>query len=268
MPDFTFADNAVVKDIATVPEQYRSFYVQDGEQFKLADAEPVKAAVAMIGRLEASLKSERLMAKNRKMPDLTPLKDFGETPEQIVETFQAKLAEAQAAAKASGNEDLQRQIAKIKEDMAKAHSKDLEKYENRTKGLTGQLYTLMVENAATAAIGELKGVPELLLPFIKSQVKVEEQDGKYLVAVVDAQGDTRYSGVTGQPMTLKELVAEMKTNSKFQRLFDSDAPQSGTGFNPGSTNRVPMGNAGRELNSTEKIAAGLAKGQAAQRKRA
>ena len=44
---------------------------------------------------------------------------------------------------------------------------------------------LLVENEATAAVAEAKGIPDLLLPFIRDQVKVVEEDGEFKVFVVD-----------------------------------------------------------------------------------
>ena len=81
------------------------------------------------------------------------------------------------------------------------------------------MYGLLVENNATNAVVDAKGVPELLMPFIKGQVKVIEEDGSFNVYVVDPQGDRRYSGITGQPMNIKELVMEMKANEKVRAFI-------------------------------------------------
>ena len=141
--------------------------------------------------------------------------------------------------------------------MIEANKKELEKRDQRNQALQNQLYGLLVENSAVAAVAELKGVPELLLPFIKTQVKVAEENGEFKVQVLDGQGEVRY-GATGSPMTIKELVQEMKAQEKYGRLFESEAPAGPGGKPPGSGRSTPVRPSGKELTSAEKIAQGLA----------
>lgn len=251
--DFEFTP---VDSIDKVPEQFRGIYKQ-GDDGKFVPDEAYKGIVEAVTGLNRSLKAARAEAKAKTSVDLTPLADFGATPEEIKANITAKLTELQNELAKGGEAKLN--LDKVRQELADAHAKELKKAGARAEALQNQLYGLLVENAATAAVAELKGVPELLLPFIKNQVKVVEQDGEFKVFVVDAQGDQRYSGVTGQPMTIKELVAEMKANEKFGRLFESEAPAGG-GMPPrgGST---PPRQPGRVLSANEKIAAGLAKGQ-------
>lgn len=251
--DFEFTP---VDSIDKVPEQFRGIYKQ-GDDGKFIVDDTYKGVVEAITGLNKSLKAARAEAKAKTPVDLSPLADYGRTPEEIKATVESRINELQEQVAKGG--DAKVNLEKIKQDLAAAHAKDLEKANKRSEALQNQLYGLLVENAATAAVVELKGVPELLLPFLKQQVKVVEEEGEFKVFVVDAQGDQRYSGVTGQPMTIKELVAEMKANEKFGRLFESEAPAGG-GMPPrgGST---PPRQPGRVLSANEKIAAGLAKGQ-------
>jgi hypothetical protein len=136
------------------------------------------------------------------------------------------------------------------------HDKDLEARDSRIKGLTGQLHGHLVTSAATSALAAAGSIDtDLAMPHLARQVQVQEEDGKFNVHVVDAQGDTRYSGSTGAPMTITELVAEMKGTDKFKPLFKSEAPKGG-GKQPGHTH-VPAGGGG-EMSATDKIEAGLA----------
>lgn len=251
--DFEFTP---VDTIDKVPEQFRGIYKQ-GDDGKYVPDDAYKGIVEVVTGLNRSLKAARAEAKARTPVDLSPLADFGKTPEEIKAGIQNKLKELQDQLAAGGEAKLN--LDKVRSDLAAAHAKDLEKHQTRSQALQNQLYGLLVENAATAAVVELKGVPELLLPFIKNQVKVLEQDGEFKVFVVDGQGDQRYSGVTGQPMTIKELVAEMKANEKYGRLFESEAPAGG-GMKPGAGSTPPR-QQGKVLTANEKIAQGLAKGQ-------
>lgn len=253
--DFDFSPT---ESLDKVPEQFRGLY-SEAEDGKYAVADSYKGVAEAVTGLNRSLKAARAEAKAKgdRTVDLSPLADFGQTPEEIKAAITSRIEELQGELAKGGDAKLN--LDKIKADMAAAHSKDLEKATARESALQSQLYGLLVENAATAAVAELKGVPELLLPFIKNQVKVVEEEGAFTVFVVDGQGDRRYSGVTGQPMTIKELVAEMKSNEKFGRLFESEAPNGG-GMPPRSGN-VPPRTPGKTLSANEKIAAGLAKNQ-------
>lgn len=258
MADFTFNENQVVDTIDKVPEEFRGLYKETDGKFKLDSENPiVNTFVSTHSKLSKALEAERKMTK--KGPDLSGLKDYGSTVEEIAANVAKKIEEASTGA----DKDAQKNLEKIKATLAEAHTKALGEKDTTIQGLTGQLYTLLVENSATAAISEHKGVPELLMPFIKNQIKVITVDGKQIPRVVDAQGDIRYSGATGEPMTIGELVKEMKANEKFARLFESDAP-SGGGTRPGSasnktgatTNPVKTS---AEKSSVDKISAGLSR---------
>lgn len=261
--DFSFSENQTVEDINKVPQDFRGLYKQgtDGKYALNAEDEGVKSAVSAITRLNSALANER---KNRPAKvDLSPLKDFGETPEDIAKNIGEKMAALEEAA--AGSKEAKLNLDKVKEDLAKGFSKEKEQLTKRNEALTGQLHTLLVENAATAAISELKGVPELLLPFVKNHVKVIEEEGQFKVFVVDGANERRYSGTTGEPMSIKELVSEMKSSDKYARLFESDTA-SGGGTKPGAHGKgqqaITKKTGERELSAVEKISAGLAKGQA------
>lgn len=256
--DFEFQE---VESLDVVPEQFRGLYAEADGKFRLN--ETYKGVAEAVNGLNRSLKASRAEAKALKgsKVDLSALADFGDSPEAIAQAVQDRIKELES--QLANGDKAKLNLDKVKEDLAKAHSKDLEKVTKRSEALQTQLYGLLVENAATTAIAELKGIPELLMPFVKTQVNVVEEEGEFRVFVVDVQGDRRYSGVTGQPMSIKELVSEMKANEKFGRLFESEAPQGG-GTPPGGARRPSQQPAG-ERSSVDKIAAGLAKGQARSR---
>ena len=91
------------------------------------------------------------------------------------------------------------------------------------------------------------------MPHIKSQTRVfKDENGEYTVRVVDGQGDARSDGRGGW-MSVRDLVAEMKTT--FPMAFESTAP-SGTGAKSNQTERRP-GVKSQDMSSVQKIAAGL-----------
>ena len=247
--DFEFQE---VESLDVVPDQFKGLYAEADGKFRLN--ENYKGVAEAVTGLNRSLKAARAEAKAMKgKGDLSALAEFGEDPASIAETIKTRISELEG--QLANGDKAKVNVDKIKEDLAKAHSKDLEKVTKRSEALQTQLYGLLVENAATTAIAELKGVPELLMPFVKTQVNVLEEDGEYRVFVVDGQGDRRYSGITGQPMSIKELVAEMKANEKFGRLFESEAPQGGG--TPPAGGKRPAQQPRAQMSANDKIKAGL-----------
>lgn len=262
--EFDFSANRVVDTLDKIPEDFRGLYVQkeEGGKYVLNDDGPTKAAVAAIVRLNTALKAARTEAKNNKekIVDLSALSDFGSSPEEILQGFNAKLEEL----KTGSTKTVEQQVSKIKEDLAKAHAAEGEKKDKRAKALEGQLFSLLGTGAAKKWLKELGAVDEdLALPHVLPSLKAIEANGEYDVRVVDEVGDVRYSGVTGAPMTVKELVAEMKTKQKFAPLFKSETPQGG-GTQPGGPTRQPLAPQAGEKNSVQKISEGL-KGLAGRR---
>lgn len=243
-----------VEKVETVPEQFRGLYspTDDGKFDVDPKFKPVADALVGFNRTTKQLRQD-LKTKTNPI-DLSPLAEFGDSPAAIREAINTKIEELTTA----GGKDAAKIAAQLesqKNGLLTAHQRELQARDTRATALQNQLYGLMVENAATSAVAELKGVPELLMPFIKQQVKVSEADGQFVVNVLDASGEPRY-GATGQLMTIKELVAEMKANEKYGRLFESEAGGGG-GTPPGGTRRLPQ-QQGKPQTSAEKIAAGLA----------
>lgn len=243
-----------VDSLDAVPEQFRGIFSQ-GQDGKYVVPDTFKGVAASITGLNTALKAARLEAKNKAPVDLSALAEFGDSPEAILEGINKKITEV-GGAKAA---DFNKQLDAARQAEATKHAGLLDGEKKRSQALQTQLYGLLVENAATSAVAELKGVPELLLPFIKQQVKVGEKDGEFIVQVIDSQGDQRYSGTTGQPMSIKELVAEMKGQEKFGRLFESEqqANRGGGGFNPGGGTKPPAAPNG-EKTANQKLASGVA----------
>lgn len=256
--DFDFGQNAEVTDISTVPEQFRPLYTEkEGGGHKLSDDASTKGAVEAILGLNRALKASRAEAKDAKgrNVDLSGLSDYGTTVDEITSGIATKIEELKGQVKSDGKAKIN--IEKIKEDLAKQHATDLTGKETRIEALTTQLYEMLVQSEAKSAISSEKGDADLLMPFVGKHVQVLEEDGKYQVFVVDSAGDRRYSGVTGQPMTINELVKEMKDNKKYGKLFESVAPK-GTGAVPGSTGTHQITVKTEDLSPTQKIARGLA----------
>lgn len=232
--EFDFSKNTVVDTLEAVPSDFHGLYTKkDDGKFALdSDHAGVKSAISVITGLNRALMASRAEAKafKGKAVDLSALAEYGESPEAILATFNTRIAEA---GKGKSADDIKHQVDKIRADLAAGHAKELEVERQRGQALQHQLYSLLVGSTATSALVEAKAIdPDLARPFIERQVKVSEENGVFMVNVVDEAGDVRYSGVTGKPMTIVELVGEMKGKEKFAPLFKSEA-SSGGNMRPG-----------------------------------
>lgn len=123
-----------------------------------------------------------------------------------------------------------------------------EKYELQQKellkdneSLSSQLNRVLVEENAMRAMTNPEhkvASPKLLLPHVIARTKVERlDDGRRQVVVVDDEGNVRLSlkpGSKQAPMSIDELVAEMKTKEDYQIAF-AGSGGSGPGIKPGSS---------------------------------
>lgn len=256
-----FQFNQTVDSIESVPQDFRGLYVEQDGKHVLSDDPAVKSAVSAITGLNRSLKAARGEAKELKgrQIDLSGLSEYGDSPDAILQGFQDTLADATKGKKSQ--EDFQRQVAKVKEDLGQAHQAELLKSNTRAEALTGQLHSILVTGAARNALAEAGAIDsDLALPFLATQIKVTEEAGKFAVNVVDGTGDPRYSGTTGAPMSVTELVAEMKGQEKYGPLFKSDKA-SGAGTKP-NQQRQSMQKNSDEMSPKDKIKAGLEARQA------
>lgn len=260
--EFNFAQNQTVDNIDSVPGDFRGLYVEADGKYKLDTDDPkVKSAVSAITGLNTALVAARAEAKAAKgrAVDLSPLADYGESPTTIKETFESKLAEAAKAAKGKGNEDKEQAVKAATDALAAKHARELEALGTREQALKGQLHSVLVTGAATQALAEANAVDvDLALPHVVSQVRVGEDDGKFQVHVIDPADPNalRYSGTTGKPLTIGELVQEMKGQDKYKVLFKSDQRQGGG--SPATQRQTAPTPKGDARNSTQKIGDGLA----------
>lgn len=257
--------NNEVADINTVPTDFRFLYKQNGDKHVLDAENPAaKSALSIFSQMKNVLKNttQKLRTLEGQKVDLSPLAEYGATPADILAKFTEKVEGLNGQIKGADPK-------KIAEGVQKEWEPKVNAANTRATKLLGQLENVLVNGEALRSLAGQTSAPELALPFIKNQVKVVEQNGEFQVHVVDENGETRFSGTN--PMSIKELVAEMKTNAKYARLFDSEAP-AGTGTRQQNQQRSAAAAAAAARNAagadtsnlspTDKIKAGLAKGQA------
>lgn len=134
-------------------------------------------------------------------------------------------------------------IANTKFEAAKTQL--LDQFENEKKPLLERgdklfsaLDKAMRVQAATSAIVEAGGNPDVLLPHVLGSTKFVEKDGEFSVQVVDEKGNPRIGDSAGGSMTLTQLVTEFKSKEAFAPLFAASGV-SGGGGKPGTGGKAP-----------------------------
>lgn len=146
-------------------------------------------------------------------------------------------------------------VEAMKKQLNQHHEAEIGKLTKSIDRYRNQFYDREVRATAIEAIAAEKGVPELLLPHVINYAKLREtEDGKFFVEIVDKDGNTRIGDGQGEPMTIRQLVKEMKNSPVFSRAFEGSG-SSGSGTNPnggGSGGNNPGGKKAKEMTTAEK----------------
>lgn len=271
---FDFETNRVVDDVADVPERYRPLYTEAtegddaGKHVLIESVRPLIEAYSGTSKALEKARSDKSSASDESAKRRLALKAFDEMAEELgIEagddglaiTLRSHITELMQ--KAKNGEEVRIDLNKIKIDFDKKQQAAVAVKDGEIEKLRADLFDTKVSDVASRAITRAKGSPDLLLPLVERRCKVIEEDGRYVVRVVDTQGDIRGDGKGGW-LTVEGLIDEMKSQEMYARAFDSETPGGG-GSSPGSGNRQSMqGRRSSELSSVGKIAQGLKKGQA------
>lgn len=210
-----------------------------------ADAAAAEAAkktmtMAEVEELTKGLKTnaaELLREKKAAEARAKAYEKLGKTPEEIQSALeaQAKVEEQRLLDSGKWREATAAREAQLIEAATKREAELNGKLTKRD----GQLFDVLARNEAQAAIVRADGRLTLLEPHVIRNLKVVEEEGEPpRVQVVDGKGVPRIKG-TGQPMTVDDLVLEMRANKDFESAFN--APDARGGGGRGSGDR-PGGN--------------------------
>lgn len=167
-------------------------------------------------------KNAELIAKNKSLAALAKQYD-GIDPEQARAAMEgAKLAEEQRA-KAAGEWDKHK--AKLQDEFTKERTA----LEGKTERYRAALYEREVRLAARQALEVVAVSVDLLMPHVEKHLRmVEAPDGTVGHAVIGPDGEPRLKGSKGEPMTVVDLVEEMRSQSMFLSAFKGTG-STGTG---------------------------------------
>jgi hypothetical protein len=211
----------ILDSVDTIDEGLREHYREVDGKFVL-DVEPQAGwALENVGGLKSALSEER---ENRKRlaAQLDAFKVNGDLPSpDDVRSLREKLAALQDA---TPKDQVEQVVAQRVADVKSKYDKQLKDTGTVTEGLKNKLHKVVVEGAAVAAIARAGASESLkmLLPNVMAQLGIDGVEGDDLprVFVRGANGAPRITtGAGTDPMTVDELLAEMKESADYARAF-------------------------------------------------
>ena len=274
--DFNFKTNSTVDNMDIVPEKYRGLFVEgDGDNAGKFTLTP--AAQGLVGDYIGTQESlagvrndkKKVTDENAERRIATKaVEDFAQSgglevgDDGIATALQTFVGDLQNQIK--GGKEITINMDKVNRDADERVRLVTEAKDSELVEMKAALSKHLISDAASRALAEHKGSIDLLLPHVLAACRMHRlENGDYGVTVLDSQGDSRFDSAGGL-MGVGGFVAEMKTQDKFGRAFESESPAGG-GTPPGSMGRthVRPGNVDpAQMTPVEKIKVGLAKGQA------
>lgn len=150
----------------------------------------------------------------------------------------------------------------LEAQLVKKYEGELDKERGISKGMRSAMEKHLIDSAAIAELAKVSDSPRLLLPHIRSRMKVVEHDGEYVARIVDESGSVRIGKGSGStPMTLSELVEEMKQDKEYAPAFRGTGSSGGgatrsTGGASGAVGNIASTNSQDFLNNLDRIRKG------------
>ena len=217
----------IVDSVDGLDDSVKALYVEKDGKFHL-DVDGIEDTSGLKGALTKERKRADEMEKKIKRWER-----LGKTEDEIAELVAKAEETAQTEAEKKGEWE------KLKAQMNAAHMDALKAKDETITQMRERLNAELVDAKAVAAIAAAKGEPALLLPHVQRFTKVDDE---FNVQVVDAKGDPRVNG-KGEPLTISDLVSEMRQSEVFGRAFEGSG-NSGSGKQPnsgGGTTNSPAG---------------------------
>lgn len=231
---------AVLDSIDGVATELLEHYVEkDGKHFLAVDSVDGLELSDPRGLKSALAKEKSNAAKSKKsldaFGDLDPIaarEALGKMDEIANWTPDEKAKEMQAAFESQ----LTSKLDKERTQQLSKFETEQKKLSDRNTVLVNQLNNSLINMAASKAIIDADGEPDLLLHKVVGSMKIVEEDGKFTAVVIEADGTPRMSTKPGNyedHMTIEEFIEELKEKPSLKPAFKGTG-QTGTGAKPSS----------------------------------
>lgn len=170
-----------------------------------------ESGAGMKRKMDELLKEKKQLADRLKaIPD-----DFD--PEQYAKLQSLAEKQREIEERASGWD-------KLKGDLVSKHQAELQKVAGERDQWVKRYQDNAVRTAMLDAITKADGIPQLLEPLIRAQVRFDEKEG---VIVVDGDGNPRLKDGSGKALGIEELIAELKANELYSGAFKASGASGG-----------------------------------------
>ena len=134
-----------------------------------------------------------------------------------------------------GDTKAKEMIEANKVQLIAAHKKDFDAEHTKRTAAESQLEKNLVKNAAMTALQKAEANITLMSPHVLASCRMKQaEDGTYIAEVVDSSGNVRVGDSQGNPMTIPQLVEEMKANPDFASGFNGTGSSGGGAGGSGS----------------------------------
>jgi hypothetical protein len=189
--------------------------------FEFADTRKLKAAL-QTERVERTKAAKALKALTERVGDMDV--DAAREAVQKVAAMgdwdpEKKLAEA----KKQFEQQLADKYEGAQKQLLAKHTEEIKARDSMLSSTQAQLQAQLIASAGVSAINAAGGSVDLLLPIVERTTRMKlGEDGRYYAEVVDMTGTPRLSTKSGStsPMSVAELVEELRGDEKFARAFD------------------------------------------------
>lgn len=198
---------AVLESLDGLDESLQGFYTESADgKFRL-DAEGVEDV--------SGLKSALAKEKKRRQ-DLESQVPDGFNPDEYkqMKADREKLEREQLEAKGRWDQLEKQLVGKYEQRLTDA--------QKEKDGVQNAMERYLIDAAAASELAKHSDTPKLLMPHIKSVMKVVQEDGQYHARVIDPTSGTVRVSPKGQgstPMDLSELIDEMKQSKDYAPAF-------------------------------------------------
>lgn len=183
------------------------------EEFKV-DVEEFKKLKEEKEKMAAALAKANKEAKERRIL-LNQLSENNLSVEEAIELKKKFEETERTSAERKGD------VEKLKEQLENKYSREIKERDEKLKKMQDSLYDHLVSSRAAEALANLdpvKGAGKILMPHVQKYAKVSEEDGKYVVRIVDEDGDVRFNE-NGDFMTIADFMADLRKDDVLSHLF-------------------------------------------------
>lgn len=213
--------DAVRKSLDGLSPELQAEYKQQDDGTYILDVQAVGGVeLADVKNLRSALEKERASASEagRKV------KAFGDLDPEEARRAIAKVAEL---SKLDPEKMAEEKSKAAIEQVVAQKNREIQAFKDTITKREAQLNSVLVEQRVTQAIQKEKGNSVLLLPHILKHVRMRElEDGNFVPEVLSTEKTARVDG-NGNPMTIEQLIAEVKEQEAFAPCFEGSGATGG-----------------------------------------